>query len=235
MHSKDDSKLVEFEHKIHYKFKDKKLLIASLTHSSYKDENNIPAFERLEFLGDSVLGLIVADMLFTKYPMNQEGKLSEKKSKLVSRKMLALKGKELELADYLYLGEQAKRQNGKISPTIVGNAVESIIAAIYLDGGIKEASNFITNFILNDFENMLTDTFLENYKSILQEYVQAKYNKLPLYKVVSQEGPPHKKIFTVSVFINEKKLAIAKGESKKKAQQAAAKKVCEKLNLTKER
>jgi len=232
-HSKGDDNLEEFQHKIYYQFKDKKLMLACLTHSSYKNKGDGSAFERLEFLGDSVLGLVVADMLFKQYPMNQEGKLSEKKSKLVSRKMLSLKGKELDLGSYLYLGERSFDRNGEISPTIIGNAVESVIAAIYLDGGIDEASKFIIHFILKDFEHMLTDTILENYKSILQEYVQAKSNKLPIYKMVSQTGPEHKKIFTVSVSIDGEEQARAEGESKKKAQQAAAKKVCESLNITK--
>ena len=231
-HSKDDDNLAEFQRKINYNFKDKKLLIAALTHSSYKNKDGISAFERLEFLGDSVLGLVVADMLFNEFPMNQEGKLSKKKSKLVSRKMLSLKGKELHLEKYLYLGDGTLEKNGDVSPTIIGNAMESIIAAIYLDSNIDEASKFINSFILKNFEQMLTDTILKNYKSILQEYVQAKMSTLPTYRIISQRGPEHKKIFTVSVVIDGKEMSIAEGESKKKAQQAAAKKVCEKLNLT---
>jgi len=220
------SKLIEIQNKIQYKFKDTTLLIDALTHTSYNYKNNISEFERMEFLGDSILGLIVAEAIFRKFPESQEGNLSKLKSKLVSTKYLALKAKELNLSEYIFLSEEAIKSGGKNSSSILADAMESLICSIYLDSNIEQVRKFINKFILKNFTDELKTGYLTNYKSILQEYTQSKYHNQPYYKVIKEEGPEHKKLFTVEVYINSKKIGIGKGPNKKEAQQYAAKKAC---------
>ena len=231
-----DRKLEEFQTIIDYKFKNIVLLKNSLTHDSYykkeeREDTNLSPFERMEFLGDSVLGLVVAQDLFVKFPKKQEGNLSKLKSKIVSEKYLTLKSNEIKLGDYLLLSSEEARSGGRLKPSIVSDSMESLICAIYLDGGMTSARKFIKKFILSNFENYVDREELTNFKSILQEYTQARFQRPPVYKVISENGPDHLKEFIVEVLINDKSFGKGVGTNKKSAQQQAAKTACEKLKI----
>ncbi len=222
----------ELQKKINYKFSSSDLLKAALTHTSINssDSQSSP-FERMEFLGDSILGLIVAEELFLKYPDSSEGKLSKIKSKIVSQKFLAKKAKEINLGDYILLSSEAIQDGGKKLPSILSDAMESLICAIYFDGNIESARTFIKDFILYKFEKFITSDEMTNYKSILQEYTQSKFQNIPKYKIISEKGPDHNKIFTIRVFINNELFGEGKGQNKKEAQQSAAREACSKLKI----
>ncbi len=229
VHKDNSSELSEIEKKLNYTFKDKRLLAFALIHSSKHDDKiGYSHFERMEFLGDSILGFIVTENLFNSYPSKREGELTKIKSKLVSRKFLAYKANELNLDKYLKF---TRISNNKGKQTIVGNTIEAIIAAIYLDGGIKPVKTFIEEKIINDFKTLLDNNYLKNYKSLLQEYIQKEYHIVPIYKIVDQEGPDHNKIFTVAMYLNDKLYSSGKGKNKKSAEQEAAKSACEKLGI----
>jgi len=222
----------ELQKKIDYKFNSSDLLKAALTHTSINSSNSKSSpFERMEFLGDSILGLIVAEELFLKYPDSPEGNLSKIKSKIVSQKFLTIKAKEINLGDYLLLSSEAIQDGGKKLPSILSDAMESLICAIYLDGNIGFARKFIKDFILLNFEKFIKSDEMTNYKSILQEYTQSRFQNIPKYKIVSEKGPDHNKIFTIKVFINDELFGEGKGANKKEAQQNAAKVACLKLKI----
>jgi len=212
---------MNFEDVIGYSFKNKKLLEEALTHKSYSTEqNNRSSNERLEFLGDSVLGLVVCFFLFRKFPQKDEGFLSKLKSHLVSRKNLTLWAKKIRLGSFVYLGEGEILSGGRKKDSILANALEALIGAIYLDAGFQETYKFIANWLRSqDLKVLFCD-----YKSSLQEIIQKKYKKPPVYVLVSSEGPEHKKIFTVKVKIKNRILGSGSGASKKEAEQNAAKK-----------
>jgi ribonuclease III len=221
----DNKQILKIEKKIQYRFKNKKLLEEALTHTSIKNEqNNFSRFERMEFLGDSVLGLIAAEELFSLYPSANEGTLAKLKSKLVSQKYLFVKANEINLGKYILLSEEASHSGGRSSASIVTDTLEALICAIYLDRSYNEAAKFVKNYILNDVENVKSMEKFKNYKSILQEATQSKYKKIPQYIVLQEEGLEHDKIFTISVSLNGEVLGIGKGKNKKEAQQSAAKK-----------
>lgn len=231
-----DSKLEELQTKIDYRFKNIILLKNALTHDSYykKEERvntQLSPFERMEFLGDSVLGLVIAQELFVLFPKKQEGNLSKLKSKIVSEKFLTMRSNELDLGEFILLSAEEARSGGRLKPSIVSDSMESLICAIYLDGGMTASRRFIKKFILNKFENYVNREELINYKSILQEYTQSKFQKPPIYKVVSENGPDHQKEFLVEVFINGASFGQGSGANKKGAQQQAAKFACEKLKI----
>jgi ribonuclease-3 len=185
----------------------------------------------MEFLGDSVLGLVIAQELFVLFPQKQEGNLSKLKSKIVSEKFLTMRSKELELGEFILLSSEEARSGGREKPSIVSDSMESLICAIYLDGGMTAARRFIKKFILNKFENYVNREELINFKSILQEYTQGKFQKPPIYRVVSEDGPDHQKEFLVEVYINDVSFGRGIGGNKKGAQQQAAKVACEKLKI----
>lgn len=205
---------------IGYKFKNKKLLKEALTHKSHAMEHGLKTHnERLEFLGDSILGLIVSYYLFDKYPKENEGYLSKIKSYAVSRTSLTVWAKEINLGEYLHLGIGEEQNGGKKRSSILSNAIEAVIGAVYIDGGINPAADFVTNWLeRQSFENDHRD-----YKSELQEIIQKRFKTPPDYEVLSAEGPEHAKIFTVKVKLKKKVLGIGTGKNKKEAQQEAAK------------
>ncbi len=231
-----DTKLEELQNIIQYKFKNIILLRNALTHDSYykKEERvntELSPFERMEFLGDSVLGLVIAQELFVLFPQKQEGNLSKLKSKIVSEKFLTMRSNEINLGDFLLLSAEEARSGGRLKPSIVSDSMESLICAIYLDGGMNAARKFIKKFILHKFENYVNREELVNYKSILQEYTQGKFQKPPIYRVISEKGPDHQKVFTVEVFINDVSYGKGSGANKKGAQQKAAQLACSQLKI----
>lgn len=210
---------------IGYKFKHPELLETALTHTSYANETRPPVKhnERLEFLGDSVLQIVSADYLFHAYADRPEGDLTRIRSSLVSEGALFQFAQEINLGDYLRLGRGEEHCGGRTRPSVVSDAFEALIAALYLDGGMEVAKNFILPFITEG------KTAEEDYKTQLQEVVQQDPSAVLRYEVTGETGPDHAKKFTVCVWRNGEKLAEAPGRSKKAAEQHAAKLALEKL------
>ena len=200
---------------IGYKFKNPKLLETALTHTSYANESRTPVQhnERLEFLGDSVLQIVSADYLFHAYADRPEGDLTRIRSSLVSEGALFQFAQEINLGEYLRLGRGEERCGGRTRPSVVSDAFEAVIAALYLDGGMEVARNFILPFITEG------KTAEEDYKTQLQEVVQQDPSAVLRYEVTGESGPDHAKKFTVCVWRNGEKLAEAPGRSKKAAEQ----------------
>jgi len=231
-----EKRLAALQKKINYSFHDLTLLKASMTHKSYLrqkfNDHKVPSpFERMEFLGDSILGFVVSKELFLRFPDEQEGNLSKLKSQIVSETYLTLKANDLDLGKYILLSQDELQSGGQAKPSILSDTMEALICAIYLDGGISAASRFIKNFVLNNFENLVNRSELVNYKSILQEYVQARNLPPPEYKIIGETGPQHQKVFLVEVKINGKRMGEGKGTTKKAAHQEAAKMACQKLGI----
>ncbi len=231
-----EKNLAQLQKRIDYNFHDLTLLRAALTHKSYlrRQYSNHKApspFERMEFLGDSILGFIVSRELFARHPEEQEGKLSKLKSKIVSETYLTLKANTLDLGKYLLLSPEEAQSGGAKKPSILSDTVEALICAIYLDSGISSATRFIKNHILSDYETTVTRNELVNYKSILQEYIQSRNEEPPRYVTVAEDGPEHNKIFVVEVRRGSDVLGSGKGATKKQAHQEAARLACQKLGI----
>lgn len=217
----------ELEDKIGYSFKDKKLLDKALTHKSYSVERKMVYHnERLEFLGDSVVGLIVSEHLLKKYLDKDEGFLSKMKSYIVSSKNLYRWAKIIELDKYIKLSKAEILMGGKSKQQILANAFEAVMGAMYMDGGFENAKKFISVLLETNHYAPILD-----YKSHIQEYSQKKYKTLPQYKLISQTGPDHKKNFVVALYLNNQYICEGEGQSKKEAEQNAAKKAAEKLHI----
>ncbi len=217
-----------FEKNIGYRFKNKNFLRLALTHSSYAYENqqNVDSDnETMEFLGDSVLGLIVADYLYSTYSELSEGELSKLKSTAANTTSLSTFGKRIKLDKHILLGKGEEKSGGRKKNSILAGAFEALVAAIYLDGGLKEAKKFLIPQFEFIFKRIKAERYLvNNYKSALQEYLQKENLPAPVYKTVTSAGPDHKKSFIVEVFLEKRSLAKAKGSSKKSAEQKAAQK-----------
>ncbi len=225
--------LSTFEKKIGYNFKNKDLLFQALTHSSYAYEtkreitsNN----EVLEFLGDSILGFVMADFLCSSFPKLSEGGLSKLKSAAASTTALSDFAQKIKLNKYIFLGKGEEKSGGRKKISILAGAFEALTAAIYLDGNIENTKDFLHIHMNSFFEKIDVDKYIiNNYKSALQEYLQKEYSSAPAYKTLSTRGPDHKKKFIVEVSSNRKKLSKAKGHSKKDAEQKAAQKAMKNL------
>ena len=215
----------ELEEKLHYHFKNRDLLITALTHSSYANEAKAPTKynERLEFLGDSVLSLVVANYLF-RHSTRPEGELSRMRASLVSEEALFQFAKEIDLGAYLRLGRGEELGGGRERPSVVSDAFEAVIAALYLDGGMEAARSFILPFITEG------KTAEEDYKTKLQEVIQQNPEDKLSYAVTGESGPAHDKRFEVTVLLNGSAMAAGTGRSKKAAEQQAAKAALRKLN-----
>lgn len=221
-------RILQFEKNIGYRFKNKNLLRLALTHSSYAYENkqNVDSDnETMEFLGDSVLGLIVADYLYSAYSELSEGELSKLMSTAANTTSLSTFGKRINLDKHILLGKGEEKSGGRKKKSILAGGFEALVAAIYLDGGLKEAKKFLIPQLEYIFNRIKAESYLvNNYKSALQEYLQKEDLPTPAYKIVTSLGPDHKKSFIVEVFLDKKSLAKAKGRSKKNAEQRAAQK-----------
>ena len=217
------------ESKLHYKFKDPSLLELALTHSSYANEKNAHQNnERLEFLGDSVLGFITAEYLYQTMPGTPEGELTKLRAAAVCEKSLAKFAHQISLGDYLRLGKGELNTGGSDRPSILSDAFESVIAAIYLDGGLEAAKAFVLRFI----ETAETDVALvTDYKTKLQEIIQKNPDEHLRYVLAAEAGPDHDKTFTVDVYLNSNCIATGVGHSKKKAEQAAAREALRLMGL----
>lgn len=218
------------EQAIGYTFHDKTLLERALSHSSYANEvlkNGLLSYERLEFLGDSVLGFVTADYLYRSFGSLHEGALTKLRSELVCEKSLELSAKKLGLGDYLRLGKGEEAGGGRTRTSIIADVVEALTAAIYLDGGFAAAKDFVCRFVLEDAGSRIRLNM--DYKTLLQELVQRKKDQLLEYHLLAETGPDHEKEFSVSVTLNGETVGEGTGTSKKRAEQAAAEKAIAKL------
>ena len=207
---------------IGYQFKDITLLRQALTHSSFANESkdkSVHDNERLEFLGDAVLEIVTSEFLYNKYTDKPEGELSKLRASMVCEQTLDLCAKAINLSDYIYLGKGEEATGGRRRPSIVSDAFESVIGALYLDGGMEVAEKFIYSYVLDDVESK--QLYVDS-KTRLQEYVQGKYHSMPKYEHAGEEGPEHNKTFYVDLYVNDVKISSGEGHSKKSAEQQAA-------------
>lgn len=208
---------------IGYRFHNISLLQNALTHSSYANErwhNSLLSNERLEFLGDSILGMLVAEYLYRNFPDRPEGELTRMRADMVCEKTLAAVANSIHLGDHLLLGHGEEQGGGRTRDSILADAVESVIAASFLDGGMEAALQFIRRFIL--VQVPVTKLHNADYKTQLQELVQQKRNQLLSYQLVGESGPDHDKHFDVEVTLNGAVVGSGQGSSKKRAEQDAA-------------
>ncbi|MCC6963097.1 MAG: ribonuclease III [candidate division Zixibacteria bacterium] len=217
--------IAEIQRRIGYSFNDTYYLTKALTHRSFLRANeprNLRSYERLEFLGDSVLGLIVAEELFQKYPDMSEGSLTKNKSLLVNKKVLAHTGMEIDLGNYILMSADEERAGGRTRPSIVADCLEAMFGAVYLDGGLEPTRQVIKRLISLNFDEISDFLSLRNFKGELLERLQAGGGGLPKYTVSDEDGPDHRKVFTVEVFVSGRRLGTGRGDSKKSAEQRAA-------------
>lgn len=221
----------EFEQYIGIVFKDKDLLKQAFTHRSYINEHRnskLDHNERLEFLGDAVLELVITSYLFTKYPNKPEGDLTAFRSALVNTQVLSEIGFELNFNNYLLLSKGESKDTGRARQYIMADTCEAIIGAIYLDQGYDVATKFIESYIIPKLKNVIKEGSWIDSKSLFQEKAQEHFGVTPSYETINEEGPDHDKHFTVGVFLKEEKIAEGKGKSKQEAEQVAAKNGLEK-------
>jgi len=209
----------QLEKRLNYTFKNKQLIIEALTHKSYKKPYNN---ERLEFLGDAVLDLIVGEYLFSKFPNSNEGILSKIRASLVNESGFTLLARAINLGEYIYLSAAEENNNGRNKPSLLSNAFEAIIGAIYLEAGLEKAKEISIALLEASHPKIDLDTLSKDYKTALQELTQATHGVTPQYELLGSSGPDHKKEFEIAVNLNGDTIATAKGKSKKEAQQKAA-------------
>ncbi len=209
----------ELESKLGYSFKNKQLIIEALTHKSFKKPYNN---ERLEFLGDAVLDLIVGEYLYKKFPTSDEGTLSKIRASLVNENGFALLATELNLGKYIYISLAEENNEGRTKLSLLSNAFEAVIGSIYLEAGLDGAKSIAIAMLEKCYPIIDLQTLSKDYKTALQEFTQAKYGITPAYEMIGSTGPDHKKEFEIEVSLDSKKLASASGKSKKEAQQKAA-------------
>lgn len=217
----------EFQNKIGIRFSDEKLLLEALTHRSYLNENaswEVPHNERLEFLGDAVLELIITENLFKRYPQEDEGKLTSVRATLVNYIALAKVAYALEMEKYLFMSRGEAKDTGRAREVILANACEALIGAIYLDQGYETVAQFILAHVFVNVDEILDKELFKDSKSYFQELAQEHFKITPSYKVLDEQGPDHKKVFVVGVFLKDRKVAEGEGYSKQEAEIEAAKK-----------
>ena len=215
----------EFETVLNYVFQERALVLEALTHASYSNEQRHVDYdnERLEFLGDAVLGMVVSTRLLAQYPGEPEGVLSRYKAVLVSERGLHFIANEIHLGDFLYIGHGELLSGGRSKTSLVANAMESIIAAVFLDGGFDAATQLVERLMGSRFERVSDLAYGSDHKTRLQEWVQATDgHRTPTYEIVSDSGPDHRKEFEAAVLVSGDIVACGKGSSKKEAEQEAA-------------
>lgn len=217
-----EKELDNLENEIGYQFKDKSLLKQALTHSSFSNEQKIRKrknYERIEFLGDAVLELVSSDYFYRTYPEETEGNLTKMRAAAVCEQALAITARQLKLGSYMIFGKGEEANGGRERESIIADAVEAVIGAIYLDESLEEARKFIYRFVLNDLDHK---RLFYDAKSILQEHVQETKAGELVYELIREEGPEHDKLFAVEARLNDVTIGSGEGKSKKAAQQHAA-------------
>ena len=216
--------MTALEERLGHSFRNRALLETAVTHSSYANENRasgIVCNERLEFLGDSVLGVTVADFLYRHFPDMPEGRMTRLRAELVCEQSLHRVALELHLGDYLRLGKGEEHNGGRERASILSDAVEAVIAAMYLDAGMETAADFIHRCLLDDVRTIETPSFTD-YKTALQELVQRQSGQVLSYELVGEEGPDHAKTFRMQVCLNGEPVGLGTGRTNKEAEQTAA-------------
>ena len=228
--------LKNLEEKIGLKFKSKDLLKTAFIHRSYLNEHpkeKLPHNERLEFLGDSVLGIIISDYLFRKFPKDPEGDLTNYRSSIVNARILSKVSREMGLGNYLFLSKGEESTGGRERQYILANTYESLLGAIYLDSGVGEAEKFVQNTLIGHLHEIIKHKLYKDHKSQLQEISQSRFNVTPNYKVISEVGPDHTKVFETGAYLDKKLLAKGQGKSKQSSEQEAARAALEKIKKIK--
>jgi ribonuclease-3 len=215
-----------------YRFTNPNILKHALAHRSccYNDTGRLSSNERLEFLGDSVLGLAIAELLYKDHPDLREGELTKTKALLVNETTLSAIGEEIGLNRFIVMSPEEDRSGGRYRPSIVSDSFESIMGAVYLDGGAEAARDLVFRLIYNRKKEILSDESQRNFKGELLELVQSRGEGMPQYKVISQEGPDHCKVFEIEVYIGSTRYGTGIGRSKKEAEQKAAAATLEKFS-----
>ncbi|NPA81279.1 MAG: ribonuclease III [Epsilonproteobacteria bacterium] len=214
----------ELEKSLDYQFKNRDLIIEALTHKSYKKSYNN---ERLEFLGDAVIDLIVGEYLFKKFSKVNEGELSKLRASLVNEKGLEKLAKKIDLGQYIFISLAEENNHGREKPSLLSNAFEAMIGAIYLESGLEKAKEIVLRLLEEVYPKIDLKSVFKDYKTTLQELTQARFGTTPEYSLIGAFGPDHKKEFEIEVSVKGRKLATARGKSKKDAQQKAAQKALE--------
>lgn len=235
-----ERELAELSERMGYRFQDLSYLKQALTHKSFAHEvtarekrtkrkdpgsslpSDFPDNEKMEFLGDSLLGMIISEHLYRSYPGYQEGKLSRLKSVVVSESVIARKARALGLGVMLRLGKGEKASGGEKRSSLLGDSLEALIAAVYLDGGLEACREFVRREFQDEIERVVHDRHEKDYKSLLQEAVQSRHHKIPVYRVRRTSGPDHQRTFEVTVSIKGETQGVGRGKSKKEAEQKAA-------------
>ncbi|MCB1214994.1 MAG: ribonuclease III [Deltaproteobacteria bacterium] len=233
MVSRQEKKLLkEFEKKLGYRFRRRAWLKHALTHKSHANEQRMPAVlhnERLEFLGDAVLELVISDLLMEHYAKSPEGEMSKIRASLVNETTLTQVANSIDLGNYLYLGKGEDMGGGREKSSLLSDAMEAVFGAIYLDRGFKKAYQVIRKFAIELFDQLDNDDFYKDYKTMLQERAQELFRTVPRYKLIRELGPDHDKTFEVSISVKNKVWGQGLGKSKKSAEQNAAKEALENL------
>jgi ribonuclease III len=216
--------LKQLQSLIGYTFKDESLLNTALTHRSCLNEPGVTeSYERLEFLGDAVLEMIISAYLFNKYTDKMEGYLTAARSAAVRTESLSKVSKDHGFDKYINMSKGEEQTGGRSNPSILEDVIESLMGALYIDGGLEPATHFFSSFILPNAENIIHEDQLKDAKSILQEKVQSKGYTSPLYKTIKESGPDHDKTFEVVVMVGDREITNGSGKSKQEAEQNAAK------------
>ena len=223
--------IAQFENIIGYRFNNKEYILEALTHSSYSNENKGYNFnERLEFLGDSILSIVISDYLFKKETELPEGELTKLRANIVCEESLSEVAISIKLGEYMLLGKGEEATGGRERISILADAFEAVIAAIYLDGGLREASKFILTYMKDIITNSRKGKIFRDYKTHLQEVLQSKGEVNIWYKLIDEKCPDHNKKFVMQVGIDSKILGFGEGKSKKEAEQVAARKALDNIN-----
>lgn len=230
--SEEKKRLKRFEKNLGYSFKKKGCLFQALTHKSYANERNMPPGEnneRYEFLGDAVLELAISHILMNNFPKCPEGELSKIRATVVNEVQLAEIARDIELGDYLNLGKGEDMTGGRNKPSLLSDAYEAVLGAVYLDRGFDKAKGVVKDHFSDILKNAGTKDFYKDYKTRLQEVSQSRFRTIPRYKLVKEKGPDHRKTFEVNLYISNRLYGLGRGYSKKLAEQNAAKAALEKI------
>jgi ribonuclease III len=224
--------LRKIEKLLHVRFRKLELLDQALSHSSFVNE--LPQqrgthYEKLEYLGDAVLELVVSHVLYESYPMYYEGQLTKLRAAVVSKTTLAKVAKKIGIGPYVRLGKGEELGGGRKRNSLLADAMEAVIGSIYLDGGLKAAREFVLRHFQEEIEHLDHDQHKMDYKSILQEITQSRFQSLPKYTILSEAGPPHERMYEVLLTIKDEAYATGRGRNKKEAQQIAARRALRKL------
>jgi len=218
----------KLQSRLGYFFQDQALLKEALTHRSFCEERD-SSYERLEFLGDSVIGLIISQFLYENFPQKTEGDLTKIKASLVSEITLAQVAQFISLGEYIRMSTEEEKAGGREKPSIISDAYEALVGALFLDGGLSPTKRMMEHHILSRISEITQDEAFRNHKGELLEYLQARGRRLPRYEVLEEEGPDHEKRFIIAVFIKGDEWGRGSGTTKKEAEQNAAKIALEKL------